>query len=287
MITQAQKTLFEKRGLILLESFLPGEKVTSAREVLLGALERKGIWQDGDWQLEDLPQSTATDAGAKLTKDSKRSKVFQELMTQELVDTIEELSGCQPVQPLADHPGVLFTLPNASRWSVPGTIWHLDIPRLPSGRPPGIQMFTFLNTVNPGGGGTLVVTGSHRLLNDRGFIRSRQLKRHLKREPYFRDLMSKNLPDRHRFVEQPGRVGDVELQVVELHGGPGDVYLMDMRILHTLAPNASCVPRMMLTQRFVCDSVREELFNVFGDNESAERSVQGVSVQSDAFDPEF
>lgn len=45
-------------------------------------------------------------------------------------------------------------------------------------------------------------------------------------------------------------------RVVELHGEPGDAFFMDLRILHTLAPNASSVPRILLAQRFLLESLR-------------------------------
>ena len=157
---------------------------------------------------------------------------------------------------MTDSPQLLFTLPNAESWTVPHSIWHLDLPRLPDSGLPGVQMFAFLDTVAPGGGGTLVVTGSHRLLNEGRRISSKQLKKRLKREPYFRDLMSRGFADRHRFIRERSRLGDVELQVVELHGEPGDVFLMALRILHTLAPNAARVPRIMVTQRFLLESLQ-------------------------------
>ncbi|MGH8144053.1 MAG: hypothetical protein ACREU2_16240, partial [Steroidobacteraceae bacterium] len=36
------------------------------------------------------------------------------------------------------RPQVLFTLPNSDSWTVP-TTWHVDVPRLASGRRPGVQ----------------------------------------------------------------------------------------------------------------------------------------------------
>jgi ectoine hydroxylase-related dioxygenase (phytanoyl-CoA dioxygenase family) len=136
------------------------------------------------------------------------------------------------------------------------------MPRLGGSSLPGVQMFSFLDTVAPGSGGTLVVTGSHRLLNDRGRIRSKKAKGLLKREPYFRDLLKPGEGERKHFLEEPGHVGDIELRVVELCGDPGDVFLMDMRVLHTLAPNASRAPRLMVTQRFVLDSIVDEIWPV-------------------------
>jgi ectoine hydroxylase-related dioxygenase (phytanoyl-CoA dioxygenase family) len=145
-------------------------------------------------------------------------------------------------------------------YGVPHNLWRLDLPRLPDCGIPGVQIFTFLDTVAPGGGGTLVVAGSHRLLNESKRISSKQLKKRLKREPYFRDLMSRDVAGRDRFIRECSRVGDVELQVVEIHGEPGDVFLMDLRILHTLAPNAARVPRIMVTQRFLLESLRGAVY---------------------------
>lgn len=260
MLTKRQLDIFQQRGLVRLDGLLPAGKVACARSAVLKVLERQGVWRDGTWYLQALPPSAAPNAGADLVKGAKRAPPLAALMTTEVREAISSLlDGCQTM-PLMDYPQLLFTLPNARRWSVPHSIWHLDIPRLPDGVIPGVQMFTFLDTVAPGGGGTLLVAGSHRLLNNGQRIASKHVKRRLKREPYFRELMSKHATHRERFAAEPGRVGDVEVQVVELHGEPGDVYLTDMRLLHTLAPNAARVPRMMLTQRFLREGLRDEIF---------------------------
>ena len=51
-----------------------------------------------------------------------------------------------------------------------------------------------------------------------------------------------------------GHVGDVELQVVEMIGEPGDAYFMDLRVLHTYAHNrvryhALCSPNVIYWNR--------------------------------------
>jgi hypothetical protein len=55
-------------------------------------------------------------------------------------------------------------------------------------------------------------------------------------------------------------VGNVEVQVIEMHGRPGDVFLMDMRVLHAVAPNATRVPRLMFTLRFMLPAVQREVY---------------------------
>lgn len=111
-----------------------------------------------------------------------------------------------------------------------------------------------------------MVAGSHRLLNNGSRVRSKNVKKRLRRLPYFQDLMSKQSAGRERFLTEPGSAedpdaGDVSLRVVELCGRPGDVYLTDMRLLHTLAPNATDEPRVMLTHRFVIEEFANALWD--------------------------
>ena len=188
------------------------------------------------------------------------------LFTPALMNAIVELAGGRPVRPMGGRPQFLVTMPNTEEWAVPPTIWHVDLPRLPSNCLVGIQVFTFLSDVVPRGGGTLVVAGSHRLLNNGSRVRSKHIKKRLRRLPYFQDLMSKQSRDRNRFLSESGSAqdpdaGDVPLRVVELCGRPGDVYLTDMRLLHTLAPNATDEPRVMLTHRFVIEEFADALWD--------------------------
>ena len=72
-----------------------------------------------------------------------------------------------------------------------------------------------------------------------------------------------DLPNRDRLLGSIGRAGKMEIEVVELISGPGDVWLMDMRVLHTLAPNVRSTPRVMLMQRFVLKSAFGQIVEGF------------------------
>jgi hypothetical protein len=255
---------FARRGLVRLEQCLPERLVAAARARVLQPLERAGLWRDGAWLVGAADPAAGPIAGHALVEGLKKCGALAALATPELRRAIATLLDVREALPMSPHAQLLFTLPNATAWTVPASLWHLDLPRLPDGGVPAVQMFTFLETVAPGGGGTLVVAGSHRLLNTGQLIRSKDVKKRLKRWPYFCRLMAKDTPDRGRFVHEIGHAEDVELQVVELTGKPGDVYLTDMRLLHTLAPNAARVPRIMVTQRFFPDSTRTALQSALG-----------------------
>ena len=185
-----------------------------------------------------------------------------------LLSAVEALLGtCRFDRAMSGGPQILFTPPGSGTWTVPRTGWHVDIPRLASGRCPGVQLFACLDTVAPRGGGTLIVAGSHRLLNDGRFIRSRELKRLLARDAFFRDLYSeapRHADERARLLAYAGAVRDVALEVMELAGQPGDAYLTDLRVLHAGSPNRAARPRTMVTRRFIRTDVVAELTEGYG-----------------------
>lgn len=258
-IGKEQRRALAEDGLVRLPGLLPAERVRPARQAVRRALARHGLWRDGAWRLP--PADAAPGAGhGRLPKGVGRTEAVAAVSrTPALRRSVAALLDERPVQPLSDTLALLLTLPNAAVWTVPHNVWHLDLPRLPRPGIPGLQAFAFLDAVPPGGGGTLVVRGSHRLLNNRGFVRSRNVKRLLRREPWFAALLSPGEPDRRRFLDVPAEAYGVPVQVAELHGEPGDVVLTDLRLLHTIAPNAGTAPRLMATQRYLHAEAAAEL----------------------------
>jgi ectoine hydroxylase-related dioxygenase (phytanoyl-CoA dioxygenase family) len=240
ILTDEQIAEFDRHGILRVPGLLAAETVGAARDQVQMALS-------GAWKGE-----------AKL---SAVAALIDEPRLLEAVDLL--LEGCAFDRELFKRPQVLFTPPNADRWTAP-TGWHVDSPRLPSGRRPGVQLFAFLDTVEPGGGGTLAVTGSHRLLNQGRVILARELRRRLRREHFFGALYSATQQDRAGLLRHIGAVGDVALRVVEFTGAPGDAYLMDLRVLHAVAPNVTERPRMMATHRFWRADIIPELAQAYG-----------------------
>jgi Phytanoyl-CoA dioxygenase (PhyH) len=269
VLTPEQRDEFDRRGVLRLAGLLSADTVRRAREHVQRRLARLGLWRDGAWRLGEIPRPQWPDSGLKSSKAIGNKHPDLEALLDEpaLLATVDALLGGRAFdRTLYRRPQVLFTLPNADAWAVP-TGWHVDAPRLASGRQPGLQLFAFLDTVEPRGGGTLVLAGSHRLLNEGRHIRVKDLNRLLRREAFFRALYSEapaSAEDRVRLLDQPSAVGDVALELVELTGAPGDAYLTDLRVLHAAAPNAADHPRMMATHRFLREDVRQELAEAFG-----------------------
>ncbi|WP_108812194.1 phytanoyl-CoA dioxygenase family protein [Sphingorhabdus sp. Alg231-15] len=237
-----------ERGIIKLEGLVASKDTRAAYDMILDLAAEHGIYTDGRWI-----KSTSRFGYPKPFRNAlnglNRSEEFPDLVGNRLTPLVEGFVG-QPATPLSPGQQILFTLPGEDDWSVPSDAWHIDMPKFGEQASPGLQAFTFLDDVDPQGGATLVIAGSHRLLNNTAGLSSKELKRHLRKEDYFRSLFDPNLPTIANPEETVGRVGNVELKVVELSGRAGDVYLMDLRVLHTPAQNCSDKARLMLTCRF-------------------------------------
>lgn len=264
-LTHDQIAAFDREGVLRLDGLLSAERVRRARAAVLAPLERRGLWQGGAWRLDAAPRPKWPDTGLKTAKviGNKHPELAALLEEPALVAAVNVLLDGRPLDDaIYRRPQVLFTLPNADRWMLPNG-WHVDCPRLASGVRPGLQLFTFLDVVEPGGGGTLAIAGSQRLLNDGRHYRLKDMALRLRREPFFRDLYAV-APDRTDLPS--GAVGDVSLQVVEMTGAPGDAWLVDLRVLHSAAPNAAKRPRLMATHRFFRADAMREVAEAFGWN---------------------
>jgi hypothetical protein len=152
---------------------------------------------------------------------------------------------------------VSFPPPLPSPWELPAQGWHWDgdcFRNLDTLN--GVFVFTFYSEVRPQGGGTLIVAGSHRLLErfhralapeDRprhAALRKRFSVSH----PWLAELTgaAPGTTDRiTRFMESTTEVEGVPLRVLELTGEPGDAILCHPSIVHAVAPNRADGPRFM------------------------------------------
>jgi hypothetical protein len=280
MLTPTEHQTYTEWGLVKIEALIPSEVVDPIREMVMERLHRRGFWGEEGWV---APADAEADRklGVTIKEISRSSKSLRPILTERVLSCARDLVPGDEVELSSPITQLLFTAPRSyvlnhdgrwnGEWEVPRSIWHLDMPRSRAIGPPGPEMFTFLNKVEPEGGGTLVLAGSHRVLNDVEFLSSKGVKKKLKRHRYFRELTGKSdNDDRSRFMKEIGHIGDVQVKVVELTGDPGDVYFVDLRLLHSIGANTSDQPRMMIAQRMP----RREAFNTWISMISGEKRVE-------------
>jgi len=267
-LTQQQREEFERLGVLRFDGLISADRVRAAREAVQRRLEPLGLWRDGEWRLDALPRPQWPDKGLKTSKaiGNRRPEIEALIEEPALLEIVDDLLGGRPFdRAIYKRPQVLFTLPNAQAWTLPGG-WHCDSPRLASGERDGVQLFACLDEVAPRGGGTLAIAGSHRLLNEGRFLRPGEIPHRLRDEAFFRPLLagSDDAAESERLMGLAGEAQGAPLRIVELTGRPGDAWIMDLRVLHAGAPNAGGRPRMMATHRFVRADLMDEISEGFG-----------------------
>jgi ectoine hydroxylase-related dioxygenase (phytanoyl-CoA dioxygenase family) len=154
--------------------------------------------------------------------------------------------------------GALFlAFPSHHAWKVPSRGWHIDANYLSALSPPaGVRTHALLGDVAGRAGGTLIVSGSHRLVH-KYFkdnppppgTRGARYRKLLQSLPYIRDLHTEGDIDERaaRFIDRAEEHGGIPLQVVENTGAAGDVILLHPLVLHVATPNTSKAPRFLLS----------------------------------------
>lgn len=182
------------------------------------------------------------------------------------------------------HTTVFVNCPNVcGSWTVPAS-WHTDFPQDPADPKAKVMYaFAFLDKVEPGGGGTMLLTGSSlRAQADdmRGCCQGDGLtiaetRSHLFMEAlaqesvWFKDLFGYPLHGERgyryncnkaisaervqRFMVEDILSGGIRMQVVELTGMPGTIVFWDPRCLHSPSNNKNSIPRSVI--RFRLDRV--------------------------------
>jgi Phytanoyl-CoA dioxygenase (PhyH) len=152
---------------------------------------------------------------------------------------------------------ITFPPPNPPPWNVTHVNWHWDgdcWSHLEQWK--GLFIFTFFSSVRPRGGGTLVATGTHRLLSRfvqalpdaRKFSHSKLRPKFWASHPWLTALAkpASEGEDRiARFMDRATDIDGISARVVELTGEPGDAVICHPSLLHAASHNGSDVPRFM------------------------------------------
>lgn len=159
--------------------------------------------------------------------------------------------------PPARRGRVLWTFPREGPWVMP-TSWHMDgdfgLAAFPV---PGVQLWALVDDLAPCGGGTLLLAGSHLLVDEyskrlapaeRGG-NSVTWGRFLKQHPVLDELRRGGTRDhpRREILTEVYDVDGVSVKPIEVTGRAGDMYVSHIHVFHSPAPNTGLTVRQMLT----------------------------------------
>jgi hypothetical protein len=254
MLNAEQRAIFEERGLLHLPGMADARALAALRERVLAHFREQRLVPD------PCPRGFAVTPSR--TASVVNAFGFEEVWGAGAPALIDELLGAGRWH-RPKHAGQLLAVTFPLRdvaWQLPHKVWHLDYSAPGALRAlPGVQLFLCVDRVAARAGGTLVVCGAHRLIDALRRRagpawpgRSADVRKRLRAEvPWLRDLASlRHGEDRAaRFMAQPTGVEGVSLQVVELTGEPGDVFVMHPWLLHAPSANCGSLPRMVLTER--------------------------------------
>ncbi|WP_329005003.1 phytanoyl-CoA dioxygenase family protein [Kribbella sp. NBC_00709] len=241
MLTAEELDVFERDGIVKLPSAFSADDAARMRDTLWRELsERHGMDRDD--------RTTWTPLRPTGLKSTKSSRAANAVLSPRVRSALDGLLG-EWLEP--KHQGqVLVTMPEGVPWVVPHRQWHTDVGF--EDPPEAVKIWALLGDLEPGGGGTPQVAGSHKVIErflttteEREFKAVRDDV--LRSDPWFRNLTSEE-----RTVDpmEPAELDGLPVRVVELTGQAGDVYLTHPWILHSIAPNAADAPRMMRS-RFI------------------------------------
>lgn len=246
---------FRTHGWVRIPRAFSGTEASAMREVVWDELARVGIRPDdpSTWTVERPVGLQAL----------KGHPAFGEVGSQRLRTAIDALLGEGGYEAPKRWGAVFVAFPTREPWSIPVAGWHIDANYRSQLWPPkGVQVHSLFGDVAPRAGGSLIVSGSHRLIH-RWFTehppppdaRSAELRRAVMDHPYIRALHTRGDGEARiaRFMDRTEEVDGVPLRVIENRGEAGDVMLLHPLTLHVAAPNTGSQPRFLLSGAVTTD----------------------------------
>jgi hypothetical protein len=241
---------FERDGYVVVrEAFAPADGRAMERHWWRELADAHGILRDDRSSWRRLPGDL---------KAAKRDPLQARILTRRVRGVLDDLLGHGAWPPPRDWGRPLVTFPEPGTWDVPTGHWHWDTPaELHRDRVRGLFVVSFVGSVGPRGGGTLILAGSPRLLMEqerglstaerRGSITALR-DRFARSDPWLMALTGLAPSPADRIAAYMGResvVDGVPLRVVELTGEPGDMVFCHPSIVHCVAQNQRGWPRFM------------------------------------------
>ena len=248
---------FEQHGYVYLPNAFARADALAIQETIWSQMREQGIehsdrstWPTGAWNgVKDHPSLERGIAAPRLC------------------GAIHQLLGSDTWRVPDRWGGFLISFPTAAThdWELTRQGWHWDDTLMNhfGQRTTGLFIFTLYSDVQAHAGGTLVVPGSHRLI-EQFFHRLSPAEQNLKQkplkqrfaqsQPWFAELtgITDESSDRiQRFMEETSEVDGVPVKVIEITGEAGDAYLCHPAIYHAASPNHGEVPRFMRVKGLV------------------------------------
>ncbi len=237
---------FRATGILKIEGAFSADDAARMRDVVWNELRRR-------YEIERDDSATWHRHEPTGLRTSKKSGAFAPICSAPVVDVLDALLGTGAWGRPKNFGNVLVTMPTQGEWRVPHKVWHSDFePTLPRDQLTAVKLWALLDDVDPCGGGTPQLAGSHRAYArylDRAPERDYKRAKFgfLASDPWLHALTTDDGdPNRNeRFMTPGSRVDGVEVRVVECTGKSGVVFVTHPWVFHAIASNTSSRPRLM------------------------------------------
>jgi ectoine hydroxylase-related dioxygenase (phytanoyl-CoA dioxygenase family) len=230
-LSSAQRHFFREKGYLRLERAVSQAQLRPLQNRIAKELSRRGMGASGRGMWRSIYELPVFQQVAKLSQLITLPDLEAQVIPLSVATAINALTTKRVISRLSQ---LLISPPKQGDWSLDNLNWHTDVSASDDAQIPGIQAFVLVEDVEKRGGATLILSGSH-LQTSNARTNSR-----------IRDALGKGR-------EGEAILKELNLSIVELYGNSGDVYLMDMRVLHTPSVNSSKQLRIVATIRFFFD----------------------------------
>jgi len=251
MISDNETTVehFRVHGWMRVRTVFSRDEAAAMRSAAWRALAHAGI-REGD-------PSTWTTERPEHLQDLKADPAFRAVGGARLLAAIDAALEGQGFEQPKNWGALFLAFPSRQPWNVPSRGWHADANYSSTLSPPaGVRTHALLGDVAPRAGGTLIISGSHRLVRKHFTdhppppgARGADCRKRLLSHPYIRDLHTEgDAAERAaRFMDRAEDHEGIPLQVVENTGRAGDVILLHPLVLHVATSNNGDAPRFLLS----------------------------------------
>jgi hypothetical protein len=249
-LTSSDVHRFERDGYVVVrQAFSPADALAMERRWWSELEDTHGIRRDDRSSWRQIPGDL---------KAAKRDPIQARILTGRVRGVFDDLLGKAAWPPPRDWGRAIVTFPEPGAWEVPARLWHWDnLCDLHIDQPRALFVVSFIGAVAPRSGGTLILSGSPRLLiqqerqipaSQRGGSGASLWERFHRSHPWLMALTGQAPSPADRtaaFMAGETIVEDVPLRVVELTGEPGDMVFCHPVMVHCRAQNRGARPRFM------------------------------------------